>query len=130
MTQSFPFGADEAALLESAPAEQLRILIDYLGTTSKRRVALATHVLNGGGPEIIPLLIREAFSRERRPSHAVRLLDIVARIGGPISFDDRMLLSVGRHVGHKALRAKCVELLMQVSYASHPFRSIDAASSI
>jgi hypothetical protein len=115
--ESFPFGPEEAALLEKSTEEQVRRLIDYLGTTSKRKLALATHVLSRGGPPIVPLLIREAFARGRRPAHALRLLGIVGRIGGPVSFDDWMLLSAGRASPSKLVSAKCSQLLLELGHA-------------
>jgi hypothetical protein len=119
MSQSFPFGPEEAALLENPPEEQLRTLIDYLGTTSERKRTLATHVLTCGGPPIVSLLLHHAFVKGRRQAHAVRLLDIVGRIGGPVNFDDWMLLSAARSLPNKKLVGlKCSQLLLQLGHAA------------
>ena len=80
------------------------------------RVRLATHILTGGGPPIVSLLIREAFARGRRPSHAVRLLDVVGWIGAPLGVNNWMLLSAAQAVGDKRLRAKCAELLVGLGH--------------
>jgi hypothetical protein len=116
-TPSIPFGPEAKALLEKSPPEQLRLLIEYLGTQSQAKIALATHVLTGGGPPIVSMLIHEAFAKGRRPTHAVRLLAIVGRIGGPINFDDWMLLSAARIARSKLIRGKCEQLLAQLGHA-------------
>jgi hypothetical protein len=97
--------------------EQLPLLIEYLGTHSQAKIALATHILTGGGPPIVSMLIREAFARGRRPTHAVRLLDVVGQIGGPVGVNNWMLLSAAQAVGDKRLRAKCAELLVGLGHA-------------
>ena len=74
-------------LLAKPPEEQLPLLIEYLGTCSRAKVALAQRVLNGGGPAIVSLLIRGAFASGRRPMHTMAILEIVAQIGEPLGLD-------------------------------------------
>ena len=105
-------------LLAKPPEEQLPLLIEYLGTRSHAKIALAKHVLTGGGPAIVSLLIREAFARGRRPKHAVCILAVVGQIGGPIGFDDWMLLSAARGSPNKLVSVKCSQLLVQLGHAA------------
>ena len=97
--------------------EQLRLLIEYLGTRSQAKVALAAHILTGGGPPIILRLIREAFAPGRRPTHAVQLLGIVGRIGGPVPYDEWMLIAAGRASPRRLVSVKCSQLLLPLGHA-------------
>ena len=117
---SIPFGPEARALVDKPPSEQLRLLLEYLGTASKRKVELAMYVLTGGGKLIVSLLIHEAFAGGRRPTHAVRLLEIVGRIGGPVEFDEWMLIAAGRASPQKLVRAKCSQLLLKLGRAAKP----------
>ena len=105
------------ALLEKPEGEQLRLLIEYVGSQNTQKSALAAHLLIGAGPGIVPLLIREAFARVKRPAHAVRLLDIVSRIGGPVDADNWMLIAAARALPNKRISDRCSRLLVELGPA-------------
>jgi len=105
------------ALLEKPEGEQLRLLIEYVGSQNKQKSALATHLLVGAGPGVVPLLIRQAFARIKRPAHAVRLLDIVSRIGGPVDATHRMLILSATALPNKRISDRCSRLLVELGHA-------------
>ena len=108
--------AEFQALLDMPGPEQLRLLIEYAGSKNKQKVELAMQVLAGGGPPIVPLLIRQAFARGRRPTHAVNLLGIVGRIASPLDLDNWMRLFAGGTSSSKRVRARCTQLLLQLGH--------------
>jgi hypothetical protein len=102
------------ALLEKPENEQLRLLIDYVGSKNGQKSALAADLLAGAGPGIVPLLLHEAFARGRRPTHTVRLLDIVGRVGGPVDPRYLLLISSGRALPNKIISDACSRLVLEL----------------
>jgi hypothetical protein len=70
------------------------------------------HILTTGGSAAIPVLIKAALARDRKPAHCVRLLDLILQIGQPLSAKDCSRL--GTLVIHGSCKAceKMVEVIV------------------
>lgn len=119
MTVSFSLRCDLQELLATVPADQPRLLVGYLSTDNKERNELAAKVFIGAGAAVVPMLVREAVARGKRPQHRIRLLDIIARIGAPLGVDDWMTLFSGTAMYTGPVREKIVEVIVRLGRATN-----------
>lgn len=91
MTMTFSVNRDLQELLATVPADHPRLLVGYLSTNNKERNERASKVFVGAGTAAVPMLVREAIIRGKRPQHRIRLLDI----GAPLGVNDWMTLLSG-----------------------------------
>jgi hypothetical protein len=60
----------------------------WLLSDEKDRIELATAMIVGSGAPAVPLLVSEAVRRRRSDSQRIRLLEVIERIGVPLSADE------------------------------------------
>lgn len=117
MTMTFSLKRDLQELLATVPADQPRLLVGYLSTDNKERNELAAKVFVGAGAAVVPMLVREAIVRGKRPQHRIRLLEIIARIGAPLDVSDWMTLLSGTGIYPGPVRMKIAEVLVRLGRA-------------
>jgi len=93
------------------PQGGLDLMIEWLRTKDKRKNEAAVSILCRVGEPVIEFLALEAVKPGRRPDHRVRLLDVIQRIGGPLSpADHYRISSLLKHRAAK-VRDKAAEVL-------------------
>jgi hypothetical protein len=84
-----------------------------LATEHTARNKVAELIFTRTGAMVVPQLLDEAISTGKRPSHRIRLLNIVLKIGATLTADQWFMLHTASHKYTGAVQDKIVELLVR-----------------
>jgi hypothetical protein len=103
------------------------VLVNWLGRNDPERSHIAHMVLCCMGPEVAPILVREAIRRGRNVQHRLVILDVMQRIGGPLGMDEILLLQGMLGDRNPRIRRKAELVIMAVGPCGLPESPEDEA---